>query len=75
MVCGGVLEDGLVMGLSLLLEGPEIKGSFCSNSLSMGYLDAQMVLERVLYFCVWGKYGVCCGIMFSIVLRSYGCKV
>ena len=36
MVCGGVLEDGLVMGLSLLLEGPEMRGSCCSDGPGMG---------------------------------------
>ena len=36
MVCGSVLEDGLVMGLLLLLEGPEMRGSCCSGGPGMG---------------------------------------
>ena len=47
-VCGGVLEDGLVMGLSLLLGGPEMGDLAVLMILEWGYHDAQMVLERML---------------------------
>ena len=33
--CGGVLEEGPIMELSLLLEGPEIGGSCCSDGPGM----------------------------------------
>ena len=36
MVYGGILEDGLVIGLSFSLEGPEIRGYCCSDGPGMG---------------------------------------
>ena len=36
MVCNSVPEDGLVMELSLILEGPEMRGSCCSDGPGMG---------------------------------------
>ena len=56
-VCGGVLDDGPVMGLCVLLEGPEMIGSCCSDGPGMDYLDVWMVLERVLHLCVWDRCG------------------
>ena len=75
MVCGGVPENGLVMGLSLLLEGPKMGGSCCTEVLEWGYLEAWMVLEWVLCLCVWGGCGICCSDMFCLVLLSCSCKV
>ena len=75
MVCGGVFEDGLVIGLFLLLKGPEMRGSFVPAVLEWGYIDAWMVLEVVLCLCVWGRCGVCCSNMFCLVHLSCSCKV
>ena len=36
VVYGGIVEDGLVMGLSLSPEGPEMRGSCCSDGHGMG---------------------------------------
>ena len=53
--CGSVPEDGPVIGLILVLEGPEMRGSCCSDGPGMGYLDVRMVLERVCCVCVSGE--------------------
>ena len=36
MISGGVTEDGPLMGLIMLLEGPEMRGSCCSDGPGMG---------------------------------------
>ena len=74
-VCGGVLEDGLIMGLSLLLGVLKWEDLAILMVLEWGYLNVQMVLERVLCMCVWGRCCVCCGDMFCLVLLSCSCEV
>ena len=73
--CGGILEHGPVMGPSLLPRDPEMGESCCSDGPGMGLLDAWMVLERVLCLCVWGRCGVCCSNVFSLVLLMCNCGV
>ena len=36
MICGGGTKDGHVMGLIILLEDPEMRGSSCYDGPGMG---------------------------------------
>ena len=84
-VCGGVPEDGLVMGLSVLLEGQEMGDLAVLMVLEWGYLQVRMVLERVLCLCVGAdvvslavRYvlvAVRYAVMFCHVLLSCSCEV
>ena len=59
----------------MLLEDPEMGGLAVVMVLEWGYLDVWMVLKWVMCLCVWGRYGICYGSMFCLVLVSCSCKV
>ena len=59
-VCGSVLEGGPVMVLFLVLEGPEMRGSYCSDGPGMGLPWCMDGLEK-------GVVSVCMGKMWCLL--------